>query len=155
MPSHPPCALSSLTTRIEGSRTSTLVGWATAGSRPPRKSADDTPGCNDFLALAGFRPVHEGRPKPAYRLGRTLPEDRLRRSPFGILFKMPTTTTGLSRNENEPARREPCRPVRGNRSRESRDRPQPREKLADAEATVKHPAKPRPVGPDSRFSSRV
>jgi len=32
-------------------------------------------------------------------LGRTLPESRLRRLPFGILFKMPTTTTKLSKNK--------------------------------------------------------
>jgi hypothetical protein len=36
-------------------------------------------------------------------LGRTLPGSRLRRLPFGILFKMPITTTKLSTNENEPA----------------------------------------------------
>jgi hypothetical protein len=36
-------------------------------------------------------------------LGRTLPERRLRRLPFSILFKMPITTTKLSKNENAPA----------------------------------------------------
>ncbi len=81
---------------------------------PPRFPANDTPGRNDFS-----RSFRIGRPvgrQIRHRLGRTLPESRLRRLPFGILFKMPTTTTGLSMNENEPARREPCRPVRGNRT---------------------------------------
>jgi hypothetical protein len=36
-------------------------------------------------------------------LGRTLSERRLRRLPFSILFKMPITTTKLSKNENAPA----------------------------------------------------
>jgi hypothetical protein len=52
--------------------------------------------------------VHE-----TLRLGRTLPEDRLRRSPFGILFKMPTTTTELPKNENEPAKANPDGPYAG------------------------------------------
>jgi hypothetical protein len=37
----------------------------------------------------------------------------LRRSPFGILFKMPTTTTELPKNENEPAKANPDGPYAG------------------------------------------
>ena len=57
-----------------------------------------------FLALCvkdnGRDLRHERHPRA---FGRTPPETRLRRISFGILFKMPITTTKLSKNYDSPA----------------------------------------------------
>jgi hypothetical protein len=56
-------------------------------------------GLRSFLALCvkdNDRDLrHERHPRA---FGRTPPENRLRRISFGILFKMPITTTKLSKN---------------------------------------------------------
>jgi hypothetical protein len=61
----------------------------------------------DYFSLffQGCRP-RLASPTTPPGLGRTPPENRLRRVSFGILFKMPITTTKLSTNENEPAKDE-------------------------------------------------
>jgi len=64
-----------------------------------------------FLAL--YSRLADVAARETLRLGRTLPGDRLRRSPFGILFKMPTTTTELPKNKNEPAKANPDGPNAG------------------------------------------
>ena len=79
---------------------------------------------------------HERHPRA---FGRTPPENRLRRISFGILFKMPITTTKLSKNGNGPTMDKPLPAVFGYRSQESRDRPRQRENLATTLPTVKHP----------------
>ena len=104
-PSHPPCALCSLTTRIECSRSRMTSGlrrqssrfnygpstssvldmpWIIAGKRRPH------PGSNVFLAAcSAIAILTEASKTIASRLslGRTLPGVRLRTDPFGILSR--------------------------------------------------------------------
>jgi hypothetical protein len=76
-----------------------LIAWPTASLRSRRLGPVE----RFFLALInqGRRTRLSPHASPP-SLGRTLPESRLRRLSFGILFKMPITTTKLSTNENEP-----------------------------------------------------
>ena len=121
MPSHPPCALCSLTTRIESSRTSLFPGKLPPGyliAGPPKGDHDSTR-LNDFFSLFFRSPsssqtagienqsfdVHcwTAKSEPWENASRgPLETDLLRHS-----FKMPITTTKLSTNENEPAWRQP------------------------------------------------
>ena len=78
----------------------------------PSRFLAETQEGNDF-SRSSYSSPEDVAVRGVLRLGRTLPEDRLRRSPFGILFKMPTTTTELSRNENEPDKAHPAGPYAG------------------------------------------
>ena len=87
MPSHPPCALWSLTTRIECSRTSLDPNVLLPDHRIAFHGRGKLSPALTILALFGSPALRIARTTRLLSLGRTLPESRLRRLPFGILSR--------------------------------------------------------------------
>jgi hypothetical protein len=85
MPSHPPCALCSLTTRIECSRTNT-DSRTTPPSWSPRRGNDCSRSCI-LISVTRTPPIAGRVACRKSSLGRTLPETGLRPGSFGILSR--------------------------------------------------------------------
>jgi len=130
---------------IAGKRADTIWGKTIFPLHPWRGAGTHFSGIPEGMPVKS-RSIHEPSPQIAPRNRAPEPWENASRRPLETVllrhsFKMPITTTKLSTNENEPAWLSPCRPVRGNRFPKKWDRPQLREKLAEAVAAVKRPEK--------------
>jgi len=111
---------------IAGKRADTIWGKTIFPLHPWRGAGTYFPG-NPLGLPAKSRSIHEPSPRIAPRNRAPEPWENASRGPLETVllrhsFKMPITTTKLSRNENEPAWHVPCRPVRGNRFPKKWDR---------------------------------
>ena len=99
MPSHPPCALCSLTTRIECSRTSPISDALLPDHRiAPCEKAEGSARHNDSRSFQEPCPANKPHDK-TLEPWENASREPLETAPLRHSFKMPITTTKLSKNK--------------------------------------------------------